>query len=518
MPEHLKALIIILALASGLFAIARIPVCAVAMSADNFARRRNLWFSITLVAFLSHNFWVFIVVSAVLLLVAMPKEPNKLAAYYFVLFAMSPLSDQISGFGIINQFFTIDYIRLLSLGILSPAFISLSGRQSNEKFGRSLTDKFVIGYLALQLILILKASSVTNTMRVGIFYGFIDVFLPYYVASRSIKDLAGFREVVMAFVVAAMVLALVGVYEFSRHWLLYKSLEDVYGYKLLAQNFMTRGDSVRAMGSAGGAIPLGYIMAVATGLYLFLRSSVPSLKLWLFGLLMLLIGLYAPVSRGPWIGFATMLLVYTLSGPAPGREILRFVLIGAVAVPAMLISPMGDDIIDRLPFVGRAEMETVTYRQRLLEISIAVVMQNPFFGAFDYFYSSAMQELKQGQGIIDMVNTHLGVALGSGLVGLTRFIGVFIAAADGVFRAMRKLPDRTSELYLLGRTLFAVMIGIQVIIFTVSSISFIAVIYWSIAGLGVAYARMLNSERAMMTGAHLDKSGRTASAVALAHS
>jgi hypothetical protein len=39
--------------------------------------------------------------------------------------------------------------------------------------------------------------------------------------------------------------------------------------------------------------------------------------------------------------------------------------------------------------------------------------------------------------------------------------------------------------------LLATLIGILVIIFTVSSITFIPVVYWSIAGLGVAYIQMV---------------------------
>lgn len=118
-------------------------------------------------------------------------------------------------------------------------------------------------------------------------------------------------------------------------------------------------------------------------------------------------------------------------------------------------------------------------------------MQNPFFGAFDSIYSPAMQELKQGNGMIDLVNTYLGIGLGSGLVGLSLFSGFFITIAVGIFKDMRKLADRNSEFYLLGRVLFSTLIGILVIIFTVSSILAIPVIYWSVAGLGVAYARSL---------------------------
>ena len=80
MPEHIRALIVILLLATAVFAFAKLPATAVAMDPRDFARRRNLWFAITLIAFLAHNFWIYIVMSAALLLLARSSERNPLRA------------------------------------------------------------------------------------------------------------------------------------------------------------------------------------------------------------------------------------------------------------------------------------------------------------------------------------------------------------------------------------------------------------------------------------------------------
>jgi O-antigen ligase len=176
------------------------------------------------------------------------------------------------------------------------------------------------------------------------------------------------------------------------------------------------------------------------------------------------------------------------------RSVEKFGLYALIVSAFLLATPAGQGIVDYLPFVGTVEESTVTYRQRLLEISIQVIMQNPYFGAFDYLYAPEMQQLKEG-GMIDIVNSYAGVALSSGLVGLSLFSGFFIAVAIGIFKAMRGLPDRNDERYLLGQALLSTQLGILVIIFTVSSITVIPVIYWSVAGLGVAYARMLAHEK-----------------------
>src|ERR1700675_905574 len=97
MPEHLKALIVILVLATVIFAFAKAPACALASTTGDFERRRNLWFGLTLAAFLAHNFWIYIIVAAALLLFALPREPNKLAMNFFLLSVVPAVSGAIRG-------------------------------------------------------------------------------------------------------------------------------------------------------------------------------------------------------------------------------------------------------------------------------------------------------------------------------------------------------------------------------------------------------------------------------------
>ncbi len=496
MPEHLRALIVILVLATVVFAFAKAPACAVASTPQDFERRRNLWFAITCAAFLAHNFWIFIFATMALLLFALPREPNKLALFYFLLFAVPMFSAEIPGLGLINYFFAIDYVRLLALVILLPAFMYLRKQPDTEPFGRLLADKLLAGYLILQFVLLISSSVFTEALRHGAFYAFMDVFLPYYVASRSVRKLAEFRDVLTSFVLATLVLAALGAFEFAKQWLLYKQLEvalDAPGWGL--GNYLGRESALRALASVGQPICLGYVMVVATGFFLYLRRSITSTRAWTIGLIALLIGLIAPLSRGPWMGAAALLLVFVAAGPAPGKSLLKLAVAATIVIAVLLVSPASQVIINHLPFAGTVETENVTYRQRLFAIGTQVIMQNPFFGAFDYLNAPAMQELKQGQGIIDIVNSYLGVALQSGLVGLSLYASFFLVVVVGIYSGMRTLRDGLSESYLLGQALLATVLGILVVIATTSSISIIPVIYWSVAGLGVAYARMLALEK-----------------------
>lgn len=494
MPEFLRTLLALLALATMVFAFAKVPACALATTPEDYLRRRNLWFGITLTVFLAHNYWIYILVVGVILLLAVQKEKNGLALFFALLFAVPPIPNEIGGLGIINFFFTIDYLRLVALTILLPTYLYLLKQKDTEKFGRYLPDKLLAGYLILQLLLIQDVSTLTNTLRMGVFYPFLGIFLPYFVASRSVRSLEDFRAVLMAFVIAALVLSAIGFFEYARHWLLYDPLEKTLNVSWKLSRYLARdGGDLRAQASTGQPIPLGFVIAVGMGFYLYLKKVVPDGRRWWLGMILLAAGLFAPISRGPWVGAAIMLLLFLLTGPNPGRKIVRLGIVGIVAIPVLMATPAGEKLISYLPWVGEVEARTVDFRQMMLLNSIDVILQNPLFGGFDYMYSTELQEMATGSGFIDIVNSYIGIALAQGLVGLSLFAGTFFAIILSIVRSMRKIVDKEDERYVLGQALFSVLIGVLVTIGTVSSISVIPVVYWSIAGLGVAYARMLEN-------------------------
>jgi O-antigen ligase len=488
-------------LAGLTFAFSRAHACAGAMKDEDFVRRRNVWFALTAAVFLAHNFWIFIVFAAALLIYfALPGEPNKLALYFFVLFAVPAIDAEIPGFGVMEHFFAIDYLRLLALVILLPAWLALRARPESGPFGRSSADKLLVVYLALQFCLQLPHTTLTEALRRGVFYAFIDVFLPYYVASRAARDTAALREALMAFVLGALVLAPIALFEFARHWLLYTPLEDALGVDWGMLNYLERGDGLlRAQASTGQPIILGYVLALALCLGLYVRKSMPQTRWRDAGLVLLAAGLVAAMSRGPWIGAAVMLLAFVATGPQALRRLGKLGLAGLGVLGILMVSPAGQELVDYLPFVGTVDAQNVIYRERLLDVSLGVLLEHPFFGAWDFLQLPVMQQLRQGEGIIDVVNTYLGVALASGFVGLALFCGFFLAVLYQVWGAMRGAGERDGETYALGQALFCALLGILVMIFTTSSVGLIPLVYWSIAGLAQAYARAAAPARAAET-------------------
>lgn len=495
MPESLRALVIVLVCAMFVFAAVRVPACGVAMRDDDFRRRRVAWFVVTLAAFLSYNFWIFIVTAGVWLVHSARREGNAMALYFFLLFAVPSISSEITGLGIVQHFFAINWLRLLSMAILLPAWLVLRRDPRSAAFGSLNTDRFLLAFLAIALLLQLTVDTFTNTLRFGL-YAFLDVFLPYYVASRSLRTLAEIREALMAFVIAALLMVPVALFEFARTWLLYGGLNDALGVPNSGiGSYLMRDDLLRAMASVQHPIALGYVMALALGLLVYLRRSVQSGTAWMLAMAALVAGLLAPVSRGPWLGALAIAVTLVATGPDALRRLLMLGIGGAAAFALALLSPFGDKLIGLLPFIGDVETENIDYRHRLLEVAVQLIADNPWFGAFDYMYSAEIQELKQGQGIIDIVNTYVAIGLNNGLVGLSMFVLFFTAALLGVLRGMVGQEDRDGEVHLLGQTILACVAGILLMIFTVSSISVIPAVYWSMGGVCVAYAGFVAGAR-----------------------
>ncbi|RZI83615.1 MAG: O-antigen ligase domain-containing protein, partial [Pseudomonas sp.] len=177
MPEHFRALIVILFVASVVFVMARKPALDIIPAAD-FKRRRNLWFGLTLLAFFSYSFWLYAAATAVILYVVRRREHNVLALFFILLFLIPPASVEIPGFGVVNYLFEMNHIRLLSLCLLLPTALALSRQGDTLAFGRTLPDKLLAASLILMGLLYLRETTLTDTLRQS-FYLYTDVFLPY---------------------------------------------------------------------------------------------------------------------------------------------------------------------------------------------------------------------------------------------------------------------------------------------------------------------------------------------------
>jgi O-antigen ligase len=511
MPDNIRALIAILILTTTVFLFARESACTIIDKAD-FTRRRNLWFALTVTAFLAPDFWVYTIIAIPLLVYVKKLDSNPTALFVFILFALPPATIEIPGMGVINFLFDLSHARLLSLIILLPIFLTLNRQSDTIAFGRTGPDKALFAYLLLSALLELRSTTATDMLR-QTFYLFTDVFLPYFVISRSLKNMQDFREVILSYVLPLLILSLVTFFEFYRHWLLYRDLPHSLG--LLGSTskgaYLERDGMVRAAALTGSALAMGYLAAVGIGFYLFLQRSIQkSLIRWL-GLLLLIGGIIGPLSRGPWVGFSMLLLVFFSTGRNAITRLMALISITILTFSLISVLPGGETVINLLPYIGNTEKSTIDAREVLITSSMKLIEKYPWLGSINIRQAPEMQPLVElGGGIVDITNTYLEIALAKGLIGLGLFVSFFALTLMGTYRALRTIADKNSEEYLLGQVLLGILTAILVTIATVSSISFIPIVYWSVAGMAVAYVQMIRNQSKRSFYENADAMSRTA--------
>src|ERR1700730_11002743 len=98
MLASFKALIVVLAIAAITFRLAK-PVALQFSSERDFSRRRNVWFVLTIVGFISPNFWLFAWAPVPLLFSASRKDTNPVAFYLLLLHVIPALGIDIPTVG-----------------------------------------------------------------------------------------------------------------------------------------------------------------------------------------------------------------------------------------------------------------------------------------------------------------------------------------------------------------------------------------------------------------------------------
>ena len=492
MPEHLRALVVILVIAIAVWIIAKVPFTTYVCTATDFKRRRNLWFVLTLTAFLAHNFWLFALFIGIVLTWSMRAEPNRYALFLGLMLVLPYFGRPISGMGIVNELFTVTQLRLLALVILLPTWLVLRRQPGVEPFGSLLADKLLLAMFALEVILTLPERTVTSVVRDSVLYKFTDVFLTYYVASRSLRSIGAFRDALGAFVAGAMVFCLILVFESGRNWLLYRAVDDALGAALGTGGiYLRRAGLLRAEGTAGQSIVAGFTCAIAIGMFLYVGGLIRSLP-WravCFGILCL--GLIAALARAPWLGTGMMFIIFFLLGPAPAQNFLKMIGVVLAAVLGLVVTGADDKVVDFLPWVGTVDSNTVEGRERLATVALQVIRENLLFGRYDYGTLPALEVLRDGSGIIDIVNTYIIIALRGGITSLGLFVAFIGVALVGLVGALFKVRDRNDERHALGRAILATLLGVLFVIATVSPIFNVYPLYYSLAGLAVGYAGLI---------------------------
>lgn len=498
MSVNARALIIVLAVSAFAFHYAR-PLALKCCTPEDFARRRNIWFILTIAGFLLPGFWLFVLIATPLLVWAGKKDTNPIALYLLLMHVIPPLAEQIPVAGI-HELFSVNMYRLLSATILFPAALRFRRSQGDSpgRYSKAM-ELLLFAYGILQVVLFIRPdvpnpqlyhNSATTCLRTAFLF-LIDAYLLYYVASRTASDRRRLNDALAAFLIACLILAPLAVFEGLKHWALYAGLKNNLG-AYIEQQYNFRGGSLRAVVSAGHSLALGYLLAIAIGCWLHLRRYEARFWVRFAAPAALVTGLVFAYSRGPWAGAVAIFLVYASLSGAGKSSLLKMLVASAIVGAAVLASPLGTRIISVIPYVGKPQsLANVDYRERLAQRSMEMIEAHPFFG--DQNAYTKLSDLRQGQGIIDFVNTYAYVAVFYGLVGLFCFAGFILIGLLRVYRTIKAVRHDV-ELAHLGSSLAASILGTLIMLASCSFIYGYSQMFYLLAGLGAAYVRLAQTE------------------------
>lgn len=474
----IKELIVVFVIAGFVFTVAR-PACVRFITPETFDRRRNVWLFLTAVAFIVPSFWLYVAFAAPLLAWLGRKDDNPQALLLFLYFLVPPNQFKVPMIGA-EVLFELNQSRLIVLVIIVPWFLSrINGARVSRALGWNLADSLLCAYVLLQVILLAPYESFTITMRRG-FVLTLDSVAIFYFMSRISPVRAKLVDALLMLCLLGAIFALLAVFENLKSWSLYSNMYARWG--ALGDLWQLRDGRLRALVSTGHALTLGSVLAMAFCFWLWFRGKIDGRWRWMAGAAALLAGLLAANARGPWLTAALAFVMVTFMTVTSFNLALRRAAALVAVAAAVLLSPIGDSVVAKLPFIGEDEWGNVAYRVRLAEMSWRLVWLNPFFG--DPFVMRQLEELRQAQGIIDLVNAYATVAMFHGLVGLALYVGVFLYALFHCWKRMRSWRRVDPDMQRLGIVLFAALVST---LFFMATAGF-AKYEYALAGLLISYA------------------------------
>jgi len=484
----LKELVVVFVIAALVFRVAK-PIAVSFIDPNDLMRRRNTWFVLTGAAFLAPSFWVFAVVAIPLSVWAGRKDSNPCAVYLMLFQVIPPIDVPLP---ILNEF---NIFLLLSFCVLTPLAMRIyRSRRAYKQHAMQFMDYCLLAYGLLTAVLYIHAlrsdgslfpGSTTESMRRAFLF-FFDAFIPYYAVSRVGTDRRKLVDMFATYCLCCGLLAAIAVFETARQWLLYGEMAGHLGARAGGVTYLMRAGGLRAMASTGHAMALAHLLVLAYGLWLYLQSRL-KWKLWRTGgVILFWCGLFAAFTRGALI---TGLLAYFVFTALQRRFLFRaFNAAGGALILGMIIyfSPLGDKIVSEMPWLGGKDDSNFSYRQRLWDRSWELVKESPLLG--DQAAMLKMSDLRQGEGIIDLVNTYAGILLDNGFLGLTLFLAFILTALYKAWAGSRRMMSSDQDISLMGTALATSIIAMLVLFWNGSFGTSAARMFYVFAGFAAGYS------------------------------
>lgn len=306
----------------------------------------------------------------------------------------------------------------------------------------------------------IRSTTATNMLRITLEQVFT-LLLPFYVMRRSVRSGDDVKRIFVCMVAAIAALSTLAIYEAKVTWPLYRVIADHYGVSLSdGASVKLRGGLLRSPGPFPEPTSFAFWLSLGTFAAMTSRWMFQSKLKYLALCALLLAGMYAPQSRGAWLGLIAAYLIYQ-AGTGKASQIIKGVAVAGVCgvlvyAAALTIPAVAQTIgLDTTGVVHR------DYRQDLWDRGLEEAQHNLILGTDIRSVLYSLRDMRQGEGMVDFVNTYLYVLLVSGLVGLMTFAVSLIAPVVVLWnRAKRLRGYDTRQLSVIAALLGSVAVMI----------------------------------------------------------
>lgn len=293
---------------------------------------------------------------------------------------------------------------------------------------------------------------------------FFDYAIPVFLITRSARNAVEWRTLLAAMAAVGCILAAIVLYEARANWPLYSPLLSHYGFQV--ENVVKwRGGVMRAYGPLEEATALGAALVICFCAALAARRAFVSNLAYVAIVGFIAVGTLAPQSRGGMIGIAVAFIVSSFyrRGVASLSQVgLAGLLLTGVYAGTKILGSFGAQVATSL----EEAKGSGDYRTELLRRGMEEFWKSPIIGDSYANVVARMQDMVQGEGMVDFVNSYLYFALFAGGIGLVLFCISFLVPMGRLVQIRRALPPGSAERDVAGFCLAVLVSAAVMIAFT----------------------------------------------------
>lgn len=334
-------------------------------------------------------------------------------------------------------------VQLIDLSIITAVIIGLMlatamWKGSFSSAGR--TNNYTpYAFFCVVTFIAARDTTITNILRV-ILENLIAFIVPYMIVRNSLRDSLSIRTMTMCVIAAGLAVSAIAMFESFMVWPIYQSYGQSFG-TLVNAGVKMRGGMLRAAGPSmnpplsAAVLALCFVTAFASA-SLFRTKAGHRVVLGIIA-----VGLFCMQARVGWLG-AIAGSVGVLISRRGVKAIATYVPIVILAFGGVYgLAQVNEGFANLAGFSADAKGSS-DYRDRANARSIEIIKQHPLLGQPANVVISQMEDLRQGEGIVDFVNGYMATALFSGLLGLGIFVSGLLYQAYNSYSGRRLALSR----------------------------------------------------------------------------